>query len=238
MFGSGVYKSCISLNDSFLLEYYIFKLCDRQNLNLNQVLNQILTFKSIIGGKLIKFLLLTEILFCIGIFLNQNYAPNAKISEALIKAEINVTSLFIISFVSLIILVVGHSKDQILTEALVIKRSRVLAMFISIPLILIGLMFWLESSNYSSLVPDAGYLGDGIFKLGAPLTFFTIQLNIFLSSLAEYNLYSPIFNVVQMLVTPILFAVQMSIYTLGLNLVVFGFSRINEKRSSDKVKDH
>lgn len=126
----------------------------------------------------------------------------------------------ITGLISLIILLITFQYYEFIFCTVKLYRSIKIGFFTSLFFILIATMFWSDSwTENPSVVLDSRELGDGIWKLGHPLTFLIIDLPIYLrhkvNGLQEY--WSDLWAYPSVL---ILFVIQFSIYIHGLRMIV------------------
>jgi len=122
--------------------------------------------------------------------------------------------------ISITILLISNRYFKPLFQILKLSKTIKIGFLTSLFFILIATMFWSDSwSDTPSAVLDSRELGDGIWKLGHPLTFLIIDLPIYLRHKNDslQNYWSDFWAYPSVL---ILFVIQFSIYIQGLRIII------------------
>jgi hypothetical protein len=147
--------------------------------------------------------------------------------------NVNPIATLVTGIISLIILTISLKYYDAIFQILKLLKTIKIGFFASLFFILIATMFWSDSwTDNTSDVLDSRELGDGIWKLGHPLTFLIIDLPIYLRHKVDIlqNYWSDLWAYPSVL---LLFVIQFSIYIHGLR-IVFNLKKItNYKRLSD-----
>jgi hypothetical protein len=134
--------------------------------------------------------------------------------------NVNPIVTLITGLVSIIILGTTLIYYKPIFQTLKLSKTLKIGFLTSLFFILIATMFWSDSwTNTSSSVLDSRELGDGIWKLGHPLTFIIIDLPIYLRHRVDslQNYWSDLWAYPSVL---ILFVIQLSIYIHGLRIII------------------
>lgn len=130
---------------------------------------------------------------------------------------------FIFGVLTTLILIVLLKYFKLIIQVVNPIRTFKIGVWSSLFFILLATAFWseswLEEPNALRHIPDARELGDGIWKLGHPLTFLIIDLPIYLRQKFEIiqNYWSDYWAFPAVLV---LFVIQFSIYIQGIRMVL------------------
>lgn len=134
--------------------------------------------------------------------------------------NVSIISTFISGLISLAILFITLKFLNPIFMIVKISKTLKIGFFTSLFFILLATMFWSDSwTDLQSNVPDSRELGDGIWKLGHPLTFLIIDFPIYLRHKFE-NLqafWSDHWAYPSVL---LLFVIQFSIFIHGLRMII------------------
>ena len=134
--------------------------------------------------------------------------------------NVNPIATLLTGIVSITILLISLRYYTSIFQIVKLSKTINIGLLASLLFILVATMFWSDSwSSTSSNVLDSRELGDGIWKLGHPLTFLIIDLPIYLrhkmNSLQMY--WSDLWAYPSVLA---LFVIQFSIYIHGLRMII------------------
>ncbi|WP_430811655.1 MULTISPECIES: hypothetical protein [unclassified Carboxylicivirga] len=134
--------------------------------------------------------------------------------------NVNPIMTLLTGLISIPILLISHRFFQPIFQTLRLSKTIKIGFLTSLFFILIATMFWSDSWNDTpSAVLDSRELGDGVWKLGHPLTFIIIDLPIYLRHKNDslQNYWSDFWAYPSVLV---LFVIQFSVYIQGLRMII------------------
>jgi hypothetical protein len=154
--------------------------------------------------------------------------------------NVNPIATLLTGIISITILLISLKFYEPIFKTLKLSRTIKIAFLTSLFFILVATMFWSDSwTDKPSTVLDSRELGDGVWKLGHPLTFIIIDLPIYFRHKVEnlQKYWSDLWAYPSVL---ILFVIQFSIYIHGLRMII-NFKKIktaHNKKIYDNCRFH